>query len=333
MSRRALRIGLIVGLPLSALFLWLAVRKVDLSEVWSTLTDARPGLVVAAVCAMGVVYTLQAERWRRVAAQAAVRWRRYLDMVVSGVAVNNVLPGRVGDLLRARWLGLEARIPGGRALATVVIDRALDLVTLVAFLVVSLPFVTEEEWVDRIVVGGLAGLGLVTVVLLFARRYTRSRERERRQRRGFLRRIARDTAEGLAEPIGASRLAAVAGLSVGAWVAWAAGAWLVARAVGIDLSLLETAFVAAAVNLGVAIPSSPGFVGTYQWLGVASLGLFGVPGEEALAFAILLQAVWYLPTTVVGGVLLIRRASATRRGLRSANGVEGSIGVPGHEAG
>ena len=311
-------VGAVVGVPVSALLLWLAVRKVDLSDVWSTLANARPGFVVAAVGAMGVVYTFQAERWRRVAAQWAVPWRRYLEMVVSGVAVNNVLPGRAGDLLRARWLGLEARIPGGKALATVVIDRAFDLVTLVALLVVSLPFVTEEEWLGRIVFGGLAGLAALAVVLLFARHYTRSRDRERRGRRGFLRRVARDTVEGLAEPMSASRLVTVVSLSVCAWVAWGAGAWLVAHAVGIELSLLETAFVAAAINLGVAIPSSPGFVGTYQWLGVASLGLFGVSGEEALAFAILLQAVWYVPTTLVGGAFLTIRAVRSRTVPREA---------------
>ena len=61
----------------------------------------------------------------------------------------------------------------------------------------------------------------------------------------------------------------------------------------------------AALNLGVAIPSSPGFVGTYQWLGVAALGVFGFAGEAGLAFAIVMQAVWYVPTTLVGAVLLV----------------------------
>jgi uncharacterized membrane protein YbhN (UPF0104 family) len=127
------------------------------------------------------------------------------------------------------------------------------------------------------------------------------------------RRIARDTVEGLAVRLGWRRASVAAGLSVGAWVAWGLAAWLVARSIGVDLSLLETAFVAAAMNLGVAIPSSPGFVGTYQWLAVASLGLFDVPATDALAFAILVQAVWYVPTTVVGGALVGRRLLAGRR--------------------
>jgi uncharacterized protein (TIRG00374 family) len=162
---------------------------------------------------------------------------------------------------------------------------------------------------------GLAALG---VLLLFARAYTHRRSRERREHRSLLRRVARDTVEGLAVRLGPRRGAEAALLSVAAWAAWGVAAWLVARAVGIDLGLLETAFVAAAMNLGVAIPSSPGFVGTYQWLAVASLGLFDVPATDALAFAVLMQAVWYVPTTVMGGVLVGRRLLARRHAPRAA---------------
>ena len=54
-------------------------------------------------------------------------------------------------------------------------------------------------------------------------------------------------------------------------------------AIALELGLLDAVFVAAVMNLGVAIPSSPGFVGNYEWLGVASLGLLGIASEEALA--------------------------------------------------
>ena len=71
--------------------------------------------------------------------------------------------------------------------------------------------------------------------------------------------------------------------------------------------------VEVALNLGVAIPSSPGFVGTYQWLGVSALALFGIGREEGLAFAICMQAVWYVPTTIVGAVILVAHAKGAWR--------------------
>jgi hypothetical protein len=312
-NSRAALLGLVVGVPLSAFFLWLALRNADLAQVRSALTRADLGDVAFALVALAGVYLGQGARWRAIARTPQVSTARFGEMVVSGVAVNNVLPGRVGDLLRARWLQVAARIPGGRALATVFVDRAFDVVALIVFLAVSLPFVANAEWLRRIAVGGLVVLVLVGLVLSCARVYTRRRPRERRSRRGLARRIARDTVEGLADPLGRRRALGLTGLSLGVWATWALAAWLVARSLGIELSPLEAIFVTAVVNLGVAIPSSPGFIGTYQWLGVSALGLLAVPTQEALAFAILMHAVWYVPTLLVGGVLLLRRATVAMR--------------------
>jgi uncharacterized protein (TIRG00374 family) len=310
---RAVLLGLIVGVPLSAVFLWLAVRDADLEEMRSVLAESDPVLIALAVVAIACVYMGQAVRWREIARTPDVSVPRFVEMVVSGVAVNNVVPGRIGDLLRARWLQTGARIRGGRALATVFVDRAFDVLALVALLAVSLPFVTSTEWLVRIALGGLGLLLGIAIVLVAARVYTSRRSRNRRVQRGLLRRVVRDTVEGLAEPLGARRGSVLAALSLLTWATWALAAWFVARSVGIDLSVTESFFVAAVVNLGVAIPSSPGFIGTYQWLGVSALALFDVPTEEALAFSILMQAVWYVPTLVVGGALLGRRALRSMR--------------------
>jgi hypothetical protein len=308
---RAVVVGFAVGIPLSAVFLWLAVRNADFDEVWSVLRESNIGLIALAVAAIAGVYVGQAVRWRAIARTPAVSTLRFGELVVSGVAVNNVLPGRVGDLLRARWLQVDARIPAGRALATVFVDRAFDVLALVVFLAISLPFVASAEWLRRIAIGGVALLVVLGLVLVAARFYTRRRSRERRPHRSFVRRIVRDTLEGLAEPIGRMRAVRLSGISLAAWAMWALAAWLVGRAVGIELSVVEVVFVTAVINLGVAIPSSPGFIGTYQWLGVSALALVDVATDEALAFSILMQAVWYVPTLLVGGALLVRRGVRT----------------------
>ena len=309
-SRRTMWIAAAVGIPASAVFLFLAIRGADLGAVWLTLQDVRWAPLAGAVACMAVVYWFQAARWRRIAATSAGQWR-FMEMVVGGVAVNNVLPGRVGDLLRARWVSRGA-FSYGRGVATVVLDRGFDLLTLATFLLVTLPFVTDEPWVDRIVAGSVVVLFALWLGILAARSYTRRRPRARRSHRTLARRFARDTLEGLSEPLGSSR-AVLLGLSLAAWLAWAAAAMLTARAVGIELTVLEAVFVTAAINLGVAIPSSPGFVGTYQWLGVSALALFGVGREAGLAFAIAMQAVWYVPTTLVGAVLLVIHARSAWR--------------------
>jgi uncharacterized protein (TIRG00374 family) len=299
-------IGLACGLPLSALFLWLALRGTDLDEVGSALSDANVGLVVLAVGVFSLLYAPQAERWRRIAA-TDVGLPRFVEMVLGSVACNNVLPARIGDLLRARWLSKAADVSSGRALASVVLDRSCDIIVLFAFLVATLPEVAGAGWSRRLTFGALVLVVALALGLVFARMYVRRRPRARLSSRSTLRRVVRDVLDGLAEPMGRMRLAVALVLSTLAWCAFATAAMLVGRAVGVDLGVVDALFVTAVINLGVAIPSSPGFVGTYQWLGIASLGLAGVDRSPALALVILLQACWYVPTTIVGGGLLVRR--------------------------
>jgi len=306
----------LVGVPIGLIFLWLALRDADLDAVWRSLQDADAGLGALAIAAFGVVYAFQSVRWRRIAATPVVRLARFYEMTVSGVAVNNVLPGRIGDLLRARWLGLAAHLPAGRAFGTVILDRACDFVVLVGLLVVGIAAVASSEWLVRLAAGSLFVLVLFGVVLLLARAYIGKRERGRRSR-GLLRRLVRDTVEVLAEPLGRRRPVVWLGLSLAAWATWAIAAGLVARSLGLDLSITDALFVAAVLNLGSAVPSSPGYVGTYEWLGVASLGLLDVPHEQALAFTILLHAAWYVPTTVAGGSALVVRALLRARARNS----------------
>jgi hypothetical protein len=158
-------------------------------------------------------------------------------------------------------------------------------------------------------------VALLALGIVAARAYTRRRPGGRRHR-NLVRRFARDVLDGLSEPLGMTRTQELVLLSIAAWLTWALGAYLVAQSVGIELTILQAIFVTAALNLGVAIPSSPGFVGTYQWLGVSALALFGVPQDSALAYAIVLQAVWYVPTTIVGLGLLL--SGTTRRWGRRA---------------
>ena len=166
-------------------------------------------------------------------------------------------------------------------------------------------------WLVRMAVGAAFLVGLVAAALVFARQYARRRPRDRRAR-GRVRRIARDTIEMLAAPIGRRHAATWIALSIGTWSLGTVAVVLVARSVGIELTFFEAVFVSSALALGVAIPSSPGYVGTYQWIGVASLGLLDVPVNEALAFTILLQASWYVPTTLAGGAFVGLRALRRR---------------------
>jgi uncharacterized protein (TIRG00374 family) len=321
--QRAVTLGLVVGVPLSAFFLWLAVRSTDPGSVWRTLKAARAGDLGGAVVAMGVVYVVQALRWRVIASGKASRGR-YVGLVVSGVAANNVLPGRLGDGLRGVWLAREEGITSGRALATVVFDRAADVVALVALLAISLPFTVRPTWLLKVGIGGAALAVLIAGFLVAAHVFARMHARADRAR-SRARRVGRDLLDGLSEPPSARRIVVGLVLSFVAWGVWSLGAWLVARSLRIDLSVVDALLVAAVINLGVAIPSSPGFVGTYQWLGVSTLSLLKINRDSALSFSILLHASWFIPTTLAGGVILVSRLRGKAKGRLADAAAEQSL--------
>ena len=295
------------GLAISAIFLWLAIRDADPEAVRDALGGANVGLVLLASFAFMVGYLLQAIRWRKIAATPQVGARRFYEMVLGGLACNNVLPIRIGEVVRAGWLSREAPMPGGRALGSVALDRVCDIVALVIFLGIGLQAVPTPAWLRNMIVGAAVLLIVVVAALVFARVYARSRGRDRRDR-GRFRRVVRDTVDFLGEPIGRHRAALWLGLSLLAWSIGAGSVYLVARSVGVELGPLEAVFVASALALGVAIPSSPGYIGTYQLIAVESLGLLDVDESQALAFSILMHASWFVPTTLIGGAIIGWRA-------------------------
>lgn len=312
-SRTSLVAALVLGLPASAVLLWLAGRGVDAEAVFDNVRRADSLRIALGLVAFGSFYLLQAIRWRWIARrEGTLSIGRFLQLVIGAIACNNVVPGRPGDFLRAHWLGRATNGSRTRALGTVVVDRAADVFVLVAALGSSILFIGHEtSWLTRIDLAAAVLGAALLLGLLGARFYVRRRpDGVAASRVG---RLVGGVLAGVAQTVNRRDAPVVAALSAAAWAAWAVGAWSIAAAVGIPLSPLEVIFVMAVVNLGVAIPSSPGFIGTYQWLCVASLALLGVDGERAFAFSVILHAAWFVPTTIAGVALLahqgVRRAS------------------------
>jgi hypothetical protein len=230
---------------------------------------------------------------------------RFIEWVVASAAVNNVVPGRPGDLLRAEWLSRASRSSRGRALATVIVDRSSDVLVLAACLAATSSVTTgHPTWLVRLdFAAGGAGVLLLAVLGLFVL----VARRDDSLVSGRLRRLLEQLARGVAGATRPARLVPILVLSVVVWLLSSAATWLVASSIGVDLTPAQALFVTAVLNLGVAIPSSPGFIGTYQWLGIASLGLLAVDRSDALAFSILLHATWFVPTSLAGIALALYR--------------------------
>lgn len=300
-------IGLVIGVPVSIVLLWLAVRGVDLGEVWDALQDANPWWYLLAIPFVNLLFPFQGWRWRHLV-EAHPRPGRgvFVALTFLGNAISNVVPGRPGDIVRGVWLSRYGDIAMARSLTSVAVDRAVDVMTVFVMLICCLPFVPRPDWLVNLIIIGAVLFALAVVALTAAWWYST------RSRRGVAR---ADMGRGERSWLGHQISGIVRGLSVlsrpgdFAWalldsaIGWSlttVGFWLVAIAIGIHLNLPEILFVVGVISLGSAIPSSPGMIGTYQWLSVTALGVVGVGQADALAYSILLQASWLIPVTLSG---------------------------------
>jgi uncharacterized protein (TIRG00374 family) len=306
-STRSVVIGLAVGLPLSVLFLWLAIRGVSFDEVWGALRSANPWLVLLAVPFLLMLFVMQGLRWRHlVVAPNPPRRRIFVVLMFVGTAITNVVPGRPGDVARGIWLSRIGRIPVARSLTSVGVDRAMDVAIVFVLLLVCLPFIEAPDWLITLAIVGAVVCVLAAVVLLVAWWYAHKRNPQdpaagmEKGERSWWRHQLSGVIRGLAVLSRPRDFSLAVGASFIGWGFNAFGTWLVAESLGLGIGIPGALLVTSVIALGSAIPSSPGMIGTFQWLAVASLAVVGIGRADALAFSILLQAAWYIPTTLSG---------------------------------
>ena len=309
---------MVAGFVVSAGLLVLAARRVDLGEAWSTARSANLGWLLAGVVGVNVGLIGMSLRWRVLSAGAVSSSppvSAYLQAILCAQGVNNVLPARSGDLVRIVWLGRATGGGAAAATASMLADRALDVLALGLVIGAGFAFVPSETWVTVVGLAALAGCVVLVAAWVGCRRFAARRADDAPMPTGRVRRQITRFAMTLGVLVTWRRAAKAASWTVMIWVTWTLGAWAVAQAIGIDVTPAELLFVGAVLNVGLAIPSSPGFVGTYQWLIVAGLGLFAVGATQAFAFSVLLQLTWFVPQTVAG-LIFLPRLGMSLHGLR-----------------
>lgn len=296
---------LVLGILVSVGAILLATRGIDMGEVATAIGDAAPWPLALGAVLMLASYPVLAVRWRSIASDLdPPRSPQMLQLVLIGAAVNNALPARLGEVARSVGLGRSAKRPVLQSFGTVVVDRVADVVFFAVAFGATVAVSPTDGWVRWVGLGGaiittgaLALLVMVAVVM---------GHRVGDPPRGRFTRHLYTLGEGLRcvrTPAAAARALALTGL---AWGSWMLGLWFIADSLGIRLSVAEVLFTTGLLGLGSAVPSAPGFIGTYHWIAASSLGLFGVAGADSLAFAVLLHAAWFVPTTIAGSILMVR---------------------------
>jgi uncharacterized protein (TIRG00374 family) len=302
-----------IGFLVTALFTYLVVRKVDMDAAAEALRDSNPLFLLPAFGALAVAVFLRAVRWRFLFDRATrPPLGAVVDALLLGYLFNNLLPARAGEAARVVALHRSSGSSRAQVAATVVVERAFDVITLVVLLFAALPWLPSVSWAaSAAIVAGVVGLGCAILVIGLGRWGSKPLV-------FLLRPLAllpfltpaqiRSAAANLGHGLAAIRRPR---LVVGAifwttlsWILLAVSTWFVLRAFDLGLSPLAGLLCVVAINLAMILPSSPAAVGVFEAATLVALSAYDVPHSEALSAAVVLHLLNLVPYLVVGAIVL-----------------------------
>ncbi|HEX8938567.1 MAG TPA: lysylphosphatidylglycerol synthase transmembrane domain-containing protein, partial [Candidatus Limnocylindrales bacterium] len=300
-----------VGVLISIASLYLVLRGVDLGRTWDVLRGAQPAWLLLAVVALAGDLILRGVRWQRLIAPIhRVAYAPLLAYMLVGYLANNVLPMRLGELVRSHYLGDREGISRTTTLGTVVVERVVDTAVLVGIAALAILVLHVRGVVASAVLVGLAIAGLLLLGLALAvvahRLPGADRIRELVARWPRARTLVANLRGGLAVAARPRTLAEAVLLSGLAWSCTVVAFAAAGQAVGIQLTTGEAALLAAGTNLATAIPSGPGYLGTFELAAVRIAAAFGIRDDPALALALLVHAGTLVLTSGGGLIALVR---------------------------
>jgi uncharacterized protein (TIRG00374 family) len=306
-----------LGILISGVFLYLALRGLKLQDVWAALQGAQYAWLIPGVIVYFMGVAVRAWRWQYLLKPVKeVPFKESFEIVTIGYMGNNIFPARLGEVLRAVVLKRRDDVPVSASLATIIVERVFDGVVMLAFVFLNLGALANIQgssgFIGSIqslaVWGAIIFLGVLAAFLLAAMFPDRSKqittwisdrlipERFREKLLGIAFKFL-DGLEALSSPREALMIFIT---SVIIWLFETGKYWFVMHAFDFEVSFFALMLMNGIVNLATTIPSAPGYVGTFDAPGIAVLEAFGIPKATAAGYTLVLHVALWFPITALG---------------------------------
>ena len=307
----------LVGLVITGVALWWTLKDVTFAEVWANIRVGNFWLLGASVALATFGFVIRAIRWKVLL--APVKPDTTLRSRVAGVSIgfmaNNLLPARVGEFARAYAFSRLEPVSASAAFGSLVVERFMDGIVLLLFLVLPVftpgfPGGALSSGAGAVLLrGGVVAVAVVLVALVVMAVWPRGFVRSAERVAGFFpEAVARPIVGGLEAFLGSIAIMRDPRLltlgfawSFFFWSFHGVSFWLAMLAFGIDTGFVSAIFTEAVVGFGVALPSAPGFFGTFHFAANLALSdVYGVPEAQSLAFAFGYHFGGWIPITAIG---------------------------------
>ena len=270
MNKKIFFLGIILGIIL----LWLAIANTDTGEVFSVLKQIHPWTLISGFCFLGTGLFLKTHRWR-ILLNSTVLPSRIFAALTIGYLVNNILPARAGELARIYLIGRKEGVGISKTLGTVIIEKILDISILILMLIALLFFVPIfPTTIKPFFVGFVLPEKWQIRWKLFLSSF----------------RLLKDK----------KKIIALFLLTIIIWLTEGLWNYSLLLSLNINVPFLAAFFLVAVVNLGLFLPSPPGYIGVFHFLATFTLLPFGVDKSQALSYALLQHTLEYFILSALG---------------------------------
>jgi glycosyltransferase 2 family protein len=337
-------IFLAVGLLISVVSLYLALRNFDWGQLWSGVGNIQIGFFLLMIVPYILTFMTKVWRWRVLFHPDEARMSQ--GLLFSSLMISYVpLPFRLGEVARAVVASSRSGLPVARVFSTILVEKVLDVLTLFLLLGISLPFVgLPEELQGSATVLGVAflilALGIAALVIYpdLARKMVALVSH--RLPGGLGARVEDATEHALQglSPLANPRVALKLALwSLATWSVNAVTVYLLLLSFNLVVSPMAAVTLVVASNLGMAIPSAPGYIGTFELVVVLVLRVLGIAEGDAQAFALFYHFIGLVPVATIGVIAFMQqgvgmaalRSSPPETAAATAAAGQASVGQPG----
>jgi len=323
-----------LGVLISVLFIWLALRGLQLGQFLEVVKAADYWWLIPGIAVYFVAVWARAWRWHYLLRPVKkISTQRMFPIVAIGYMGNNIYPARAGEVLRAVILKRKEDVSISASLATIIVERIFDGVVMLAFVFVNLPELArltgQSGFVGNIQQVAIIGTGFffgALILFLLAAMFPKLTiqigqwvidrllpERFRQQTSGLMHKFL----DGLASLRSPFNILMVFLTSLVIWLLETSKYWLVMHAFNFSVSFFALMLMNGIVNLATTIPSAPGYIGTFDAPGIAVLTAYGVNQATAAGYTLVLHVALWLPITLLGAYYLTHEGIKWNDALRA----------------
>jgi len=305
-------------LAAAAALVVLFLHNVNLWGVIGDIAHARPEWLALSLATMFLNLVIRSWRWQYLLEPLGpTTFANAFRATAVGFAATSVLPARAGEVIRPYFLARHEHMSATAAFATIVLERLLDIVT-VLVLLASFVFVFGRDWTAAnpvaftavkwagVLAGTGAGAALVVLFLLAGNPAGLRRALARLEQvlpstlAGLVARMVEKFASGLTVVRRPGQLLMALVWSFPLWLSIGLGIWSVAMAFGFAVPFTGSFLLIALLVIGVAVPTPGAIGGFHEAFRVGATAFFGAPDEGAVGAAIVLHAFSIGPGLLLG---------------------------------